>query len=109
MPSDYYGESDEASAMPEGHDESTPHADKEGMEDEHDEGGETALIPKSLGAGKPFKAGDEIVLEIVREYEAEYEVRYAKEKKGKDEPKRSQMDESTGAMDKMAKPAMGGY
>ncbi len=110
MASDNYGYADETSPATDEstHDESTPHEDKDEMEDKDE--GETALIPKSLGAGKPFKAGDEIVLEIVHEYEAEYEVKYAKEKKAEDKPKRSQMDESNDALEKMGKPAeMGGY
>lgn len=45
-----------------------------------DEGGSTALIPKSLLAGKEFKVGEEVILKIVHMYEDEVEVEYAPEK-----------------------------
>lgn len=54
-------------------------------EKDKDEGSETALIPKSLLAGKQFKPGDEVVLRIVRDYEDEVEVEYATEEGGKGE------------------------
>lgn len=44
------------------------------------EEGETALLPKSILAGKEFKPGDEVVLKIVHMYEDEVEVAYASEK-----------------------------
>ena len=48
--------------------------------DEQEEENPTALIPKSLLAGKKFEPGDEIVLEIVAIHGEEAEVKYAKEK-----------------------------
>ena len=45
--------------------------------------GATALIPKTLLGGKKFNVGDEVVLEIVHEYEDEVEVKYASEKPDK--------------------------
>lgn len=53
----------------------------EGQEKEAKESEEpTALIPKSLLAGKDFKPGEEIVLQIVSMHENEVEVKYASEK-----------------------------
>jgi len=52
-------------------------------EEMHDEGDEpTALIPKALLAGKDFKPGEEVVLQIVRIHDDEVEVKYATEKGG---------------------------
>jgi hypothetical protein len=48
-------------------------------EGEHDENA-TGILPKSLMAGKDFKPGDEIVLEVTRVGESDFEVRYAQEK-----------------------------
>lgn len=42
----------------------------------------TALIPKSLLAGKDFQPGDEVVLKVVHIFEDEVEVEYAKEPEG---------------------------
>ena len=45
--------------------------------EEAGEGGETALVPKSLLAGKTVKPGDKIILKVVRLYDDEVEVEYA--------------------------------
>lgn len=52
----------------------------EGEGKEKDMGGETALIPKSLLAGKDFQVGEEVVLKIVHDHGDEVEVEYASEK-----------------------------
>lgn len=100
MAQDYYGDSEDA-------DPSTAQAEPEKPDEKEDEGGETALIPKALLAGKEFKPGEEIMLEIVHLYDDEVEVKYATGKEDKEKPK-SQMDQSDGALDKMSKP-MAGY
>lgn len=103
MPKDFYGEDEEAA--PSG--AQTPAAPDDAEDKQEDEGGETAMIPKSLLRGKKFKPGEEVVLEIVHMYEDEVEVRYGQEKKG-EEPDRSQMESSEGDLEKMGKP-MAGY
>lgn len=76
---DYYGDDEGAEPRP-GPDTAPAEA---GAADKDESESQTALIPKSLGRGKPFEVGDEIVLEIVGVHEAEYEVKYAEG--GKDE------------------------
>lgn len=49
-------------------------------EDMDKEGGQTALLPKSILGGKEFKAGEEVVLKITHVYEDEVAVEYASEK-----------------------------
>lgn len=99
MPADYYGGSDEDSMddKPEmGRDDDAGKVDEE-------EKDTTALIPKTLFAGKDFKPGDEIVLKIVHLYEDEAEVEYAhgdEKEEGKPEP--SMMDQARGRMNAMA-------
>lgn len=44
------------------------------------EGGQTALLPKSVLGGKDFEPGEEVVLKIVKVHEDEIEVQYAPEK-----------------------------
>lgn len=51
-----------------------------GENDSQDTGGETALLPKSILAGKDFKPGEEVVLKIVRIHDDEVEVQYAPDK-----------------------------
>lgn len=46
---------------------------------EGEDSSESALIPKSLVAGKDVKPGDTILLKVVHEYEDELEVQYAHE------------------------------
>lgn len=61
-----------------------------GETDSQDAGGETALLPKSILAGKEFKPGEEVVLKIVRIHDDEVEVEYAADKpeesESEDEP-----------------------
>lgn len=45
-----------------------------------DMGEQTALLPKSILAGKSFKVGDEVVLKITGMHENEIQVEYATEK-----------------------------
>lgn len=97
MAEDYY---DTGDMNPE--ESSSPEASQRGAT----EGGESALIPKSLLMGKEFNPGDEVVLKIVHIYEDEVEVQYAPE-----EPKEeghSEMDEADEEMDKMAVSGEGG-
>lgn len=55
--------------------------DEKPME-EKDDGDTTALLPKSILAGKEFKPGEEVILRIVHDYGDQIEVEYATEKKG---------------------------
>jgi hypothetical protein len=47
--------------------------------------GQTAILPKSILAGKEFKPGDEVVLRIVNMHENDVEVEYAPEEPEKEE------------------------
>lgn len=98
MPEDYY---DTGEMTPE-ESSSSPEASQRGAT----EGGESALIPKSLLMGKEFNPGDEVVLKIVHIYEDEVEVQYATEEP-KDEES-SPMMESEDEMDQMAVSGEGG-
>ncbi len=69
--------------------------------DEGDGMDEEGLLPKSLMAGKDFKPGDEIVLEVTAVHEKDFAVRYAKDK-GKD---KSESDGEHEGMDTMTKNA----
>ncbi len=66
---------------------------------------ETALLPKSILAGKDFKPGDELVLEVVHLYDDEVEVKYAsaepeKEEEAKPSNMMSAAEEIDGMMSK---------
>ena len=63
----------------------------------------TALVPKSLLAGKDFKPGEEIVFKIVHLYDDEVEIEYASSSKkdNKDEYSDSDSEEMSSAMDRM--------
>lgn len=63
----------------------TETAEPEAPESDENEGGVTATLPKSILAGKDFKPGEEVVLEIVAIHDDEVEVKYAKEKPSEDE------------------------
>lgn len=89
--------------------DTAPEAPEEGNEEPHDESGETALLPKSILAGKEFRPGEEVVLKIVRVHDDEVEVEYASEK-----PETENKSEDMSAdeeIDGMAtdKPMMKGY
>lgn len=76
-------------------------AEPEAKEMEGEESAETtALLPKSILAGKDFKPGDRVILRVVHLYDDEVEVAYAKEEP---KPKKSMMDESEEGMDKYAR------
>lgn len=82
--------------------ESSPKPSPGGGKDE-ESAGASALLPKSLLAGKDFKVGDEVVLKIVHEYEDEVEVEYSH-----DEPdKKSENDEPTSSDDEIDMMASG--
>ncbi len=74
---------------------------KDGKEEE----GETALLPKSILAGKEFKPGEEVVLKIVHMYDDEVEVAYATGEEKDENSKPADMG------DEMSKSlsSMGGY
>lgn len=57
-------------------DESGEPVEAEGEAEEAAEG-VTALLPKSILAGKEFNVGDEVILKIVHMYDDEIEVEYA--------------------------------
>ena len=98
-------------------DESAPPApaenetmDEGGHEDQGNGAGDepTAFLPKELGGGKTWKAGDEIVLRIdaVDPETGEMQVSYA------NDPESGESNESPGAMDSFDKempPSEGGY
>lgn len=82
---------------------------EEGQENEHDESGETALLPKSILAGKEFRPGEEVVLTIVRVHDDEVEVEYASEKpETENKSEGMSADEEIDGM-AMDKPMMKGY
>ena len=62
--------------------------------------GETAIIPKSLLAGKDFKPGEEMVVKIVGIHGDKVEIAYAPEKGGEgEEPEKAGMPEGMGGGD----------
>ncbi len=99
---DYYSEGGDSpeTPMPEGGEAG------EGMEKQPEEQGEesvaeSALLPKSILAGKTFNVGDEVVLKIKAMHDDEIEVEYATEKGGdKGEP---EMRSTGDSMNRMAK------
>jgi hypothetical protein len=91
-------------------------AHDEGNEPEEKMEGETALLPKSILAGKEFNVGDEVVLKIVKMDGDEIHVQYAPEKPkgdgeegGEGESEMSQAESRMGAMTNGARGGMGGY
>lgn len=54
-----------------------PAAPEQPQEKEEASDSPRALLPKSIGMGKDFKPGDEIVLKIEAVHDDEYEVSYA--------------------------------
>ncbi len=68
-----------------------PMADEKPMggEDKEKGGETTALLPKSILAGKKFDVGDEVILKIVAMHDEEIEVEYSYE-----EPHKEGMDHS---------------
>lgn len=58
----------------------------------------TALLPKSILAGKDFKPGDEVVLKIVKMFEDEVQVEYASEK-GESSPQETEQPAEAPAPD----------
>jgi hypothetical protein len=71
-------------AAPSGAQDSKP---KDGGDKKRKSEGQSALLPKSILAGKEFKPGEEIVLKIEHIFDDEVEVSYSygDEKEGKDE------------------------
>lgn len=104
MPEDYYSDGPEAGggdvqAPPEHQGEGEGQADESEHENEP-----TALLPKSILAGKEFKPGDEVVLRILAIHDDEVEVAYSYEDKdeGGDKapaPEAAPQDEMAGMMD----------
>ncbi len=93
---DYYGGGDDEGAM-----DGKPTmgaSDKDSPKEEEE--GTTALLPKSILAGKEFKPGDEVVLKVVHLFDDEVEVSYATEKAGEKE-EGSEMSKSMGKMESM--------
>lgn len=64
--------------------EDKPHMAEKSV-DEQESDSPTAMIPKSLLAGKKFDPGDEVVLEVVSMHGDEVMVKYASEKPDKAE------------------------
>lgn len=82
----------------------------EEKEEQPHEDGETALLPKTILAGKEFKPGEEVVLKIVHIYDDEIEVAYATGEGGGEGGGESEtpMDKATNKLRSMAG-AGGGY
>jgi hypothetical protein len=78
--------------------------DEEG-EAPHDEQEEetSALLPKSILAGKEFKVGEEVVLKIDAIHDDEIEVSYATGKSKEPAGDESAMDTAKGGLDSYAK------
>jgi hypothetical protein len=72
---DYFGGGDSAPPKDMGKDEMR----------EHQDDGETAVLPKSILAGKKFNPGDEVVLEVVKIMDDEVVVKYATGKDDKED------------------------
>lgn len=98
MAEDYYDE--EAMNLEESSD--APEASQRGAT----EGGESALLPKSLLMGREFNPGDEVVLKIVHIYEDEVEVQHATEEPEEEES--TPMMDAESQMDEMAVSGEGG-
>jgi hypothetical protein len=75
-----------------------PTADAEPEDRGEDMGEQTALLPKSILAGKDFKVGDEVVLKITGMHEGEVEVEYAPEKEKAPSAPESQGDSEMASM-----------
>ena len=101
----YYTDSKADNAMPSGMDDGGGDDAPEGQPEEKEMGSETALIPKTLLAGKEFNPGDELVLKIVAMHGDEVEVAYATEEKdeheGMDERQSGMHDRLSAMADKM--------
>ena len=86
--------------------DAAPTMEKEGGDEEqHEEGGTTAVIPKAILAGKKFNVGDEVVLRIDAFQGDEVVVSYAQEKPGEGEeapPERPPPPPPGGGGDEMA-------
>lgn len=89
------------------YDESGPSSSQSTMEnkpkDKEESEGTTALLPKSILAGKEFKPGEEVVLKIVHIYDDDVEVEYAtgKEDEEKGEGEHDENAESESEEDSM--------
>ena len=79
-----------------------PEADNSAKEAPGDDDGETALLPKSILAGKEFHPGDEVVLRIVEMYEDQVAVQYAPAKEGDGDDYEKPSDAPQEAPDEMA-------
>ena len=82
--------------------------EKSGMDKEHEEGGPTAVIPKSLLAGKEFKPGEEIMFTINSIHGDEVVISYSEEKGSKDEGGEEMGEGSMGMKEPMGGGDMGG-
>lgn len=82
---DYYPEPDDQSQV----------SEDDGGEEKKDMG-VTALLPKTILAGKKFDVGEEVVLKIVHDHGDEIEVEYAPEK-GEDDEDGDESDEGGGS------------
>ncbi len=101
MAGDYYSGGDDKSAPMEAGADPNEAAEPQGEEQGEESVAESALLPKSILAGKTFNVGDEVVLKIKAMHDNEIEVEYATEKgSDKGEPE----SRSTGdSMTRMAK------
>ena len=72
--------------------------------EEAEAAGETALIDNKIlsPAGEPLKEGDKIILEVVKNYGGESEVKYAKTGTKVQAPGMGMMDEANAELDRMS-------
>lgn len=97
MPEDYYSNPD---------DDMPSESKDETMDHKEEDYGETALLPKTILAGKEFDVGDEVVLKIVHKYKDEVEVAYAPEKKKEDKGDMGEPEDMEAAQDQLGAMAM---
>lgn len=84
-----------------------PAAETEQKPTEEDENAETAVIDNKILSphGEPLKPGDEIVVQVVKNYGTESEVKYAPHKKDEG-GKNSDMDDADKEIESMDNPGM---
>lgn len=95
-----YGNPNEAASDPFA-DAEMPEKQSAPQEEKGSEEGVTAMLPKSILAGKDFKPGEEVVLKIVAMHDDQVEVTYASEKGGEEygEPPHSEDAEMASMME----------
>lgn len=91
MPTDYYPQTDTADESPPAADTSSE--DNQQGTESNDEVGETALVPKSILAGKELQPGDTVTFKVVHLYDDEIALRPVSESKEEETESMSANDE----------------